>query len=119
MLDFGCTDLARSVARLAWGMYTLPGEAAQARERRERTPGVGPPVTPWKGETPQIFLEAPRREMELSCVCRAPAGPRRASIQARGGRWSQARAAEPLGRILSGSGVINNDTVVVISTHVS
>lgn len=75
MLDFGCTDLARSVARLAWGMYTSPGEAAQARERRERTPGVGPPVTPWKGETPQIFLEAPRREMELSWVCRPPQGP--------------------------------------------
>lgn len=71
MLDFGCTDLARSVPRLAWGMYTSPGEA---RERREKNPGVGPPVTPWKGETPQIFLEALRREMELAVL----AGPGRA-----------------------------------------
>lgn len=118
MLDFGCTDLARSVARLAWGMYTSPGEAAQARERRERTWGRPSCDPVERGDSPNLSRSTEEGN-GTQLGLQAPAGPRRASIQARGGRWSQARAAEPLGRILSGSGVINNDTVVVISTHVS
>lgn len=92
-------------------------EAARARERRERIPGVGPPVTPWKGETPKIFLEALRREMELSCVGRPRQGPEGPASGPEAGGGAGPWAAEPLGHTLSGSGMINNDTTVVLSTH--
>lgn len=106
------------------GACTLrPGEAAHARERAPvLSPAWGHRAF-WKGEIPQILLEAPRRKNGAQLRSQAPSFP--ASGLRRTQWWAQIRpwcgerawAAEPLGRTHSSSGVRNhNETVVGYST---
>lgn len=96
---------------------------------RERATVLRPALGPqrlWKGESPQIFLGAPRRETGTQLRPQAPSFParglRRTQWWARIRPWragwarvgERAWAAEPLGRMHSSSGVRNNNNEAVV-----